>query len=103
MRGEDAHVVGIVCKVLRREQSNWRCELLKMYISVGADSFLGMQRIFCSNFQSCPKNFYGDKHSPFKFSVADGTLYFPLPNCHRLENWNLVLEVCFLTAQLRKS
>jgi len=37
------------------------------------------------------------KLSPYKFSAAVGTLYFPLPFCHRLENikfdtWNLVLN-----------
>ena len=39
----------------------------------------------------------------YKFAVAIGTLYFPLPCCHRLENRNFGLEIGFLTlTQLKK-
>ena len=51
-------------------------------------------RLFCPNL---PEKLSCRKLSPYKFSVAVGTLYFPLPSCHNLENrkfdtWNLVLN-----------
>jgi len=41
-----------------------------------------------------PEKHACDEFPPYKFSVADGTLYFPLSSCHRLENF--VLEIWFL-------
>jgi len=47
-------------------------------IGVGAGNLLWVQKILCPNL---PEELLCDK-----FSVVVGSLYFPVPSCHRLEN-----------------
>jgi len=47
---------------------------------------LGCKGYFSQISLHLPQKLSCDKLSPYKFSVAVGTLYFPLPSCHRLEN-----------------
>jgi len=51
-------------------------------IGVGAGNFLGVQRIFCQDFPKFVRKTFLYKLSPYKFSVAVGTLHFPQPCCH---------------------
>jgi len=67
------------------EKTLWSKTLYRL-TDVGAGNFLGVQRIFCQNFPKFAEKLLCDKISPYKFSVAVGTFYFPLPSCHRLEN-----------------
>jgi len=62
------------------------CVCVCVCIGVGAGTFVVVQRIYCQNFRRFAQKCLCDKRSPYKFSAAVGSIYFPLPNCYRLEN-----------------
>jgi len=58
---------------------------------VGAGNFVGLQKIFCPNL---PEKLLCDKVSPYKFSVAVGTLYFIYKFAVELKIENWYLKFC---------
>jgi len=65
-------------------------------VSSGAGIFFGVQRIFCPYFPKFVRKTFMRQTFSLQF-LGVGTLYFPLPSCHRLANrkfvtWNLVFD-----------
>jgi len=66
-------------------------------IAVSAGTFWGRKGYFAETSPDLPEKVLCNKHSPYKFRVTLGTLYFPLPVLAKIENrtfgtWNLVLD-----------
>ena len=61
--------------------------------------FLSAQRYFARIFPNLLEKHFISQTSLYKFPVALGRLYFPLPCCHKLDNINLVLEIWFSSAK----